>query len=142
MSTFSIYTQDGLIPASRLIRIIPTSKAGGARSPQRVEYATEQNQTAITEAIAPAHEVDFLPVIPASPGYELIVAHKDPDAIDGVSVERIPIVAWRIEGQSALPVTPLEAPCPDPAILTPAGEVFADDQWFSDIELFKRLEAR
>ena len=140
MSTFAVTTKEGLIPSERVIRIAPpTTKPLGSQ----VEYAADAGQQATAHTPVPITHVDFLPVITATPGYEVIEAFPDPEAPDGIAVDRTPIVAWRIDGQSALPVAPLDTPPDDkPAILTPSGAVIAPDQWFESLEVYKQFQAR
>ncbi|MFP4147668.1 MAG: hypothetical protein ACLFSI_08150 [Halorhodospira sp.] len=140
MSTFAVSTQGGLIPSERVIRVRPpTAESFGSQ----LEYAADGGQQATAQTPIPITPVDFLPVIAATPGYELLEPFDDPEAPEGIAVDRTPIVAWRIDGQSALPVTPLDAPPSDhTAILTPSGAVIAPDQWFESLELYKQFQAR
>ncbi|MBK1736231.1 hypothetical protein CKO15_13355 [Halorhodospira abdelmalekii] len=138
MSTFAIDTSDGVIPADRIIR---TLRPRGCHTTM-VEYQGGDGQPAKTQASVPISLVDYLPVIPSTPGYEVVELFPDEDAIDGLGIERIPIVAWRIDGQSALPVIPLDTlHGDDQAILTPSGAVFARDQWFADLAAYRRFHS-
>jgi hypothetical protein len=65
-------------------------------------------------------EVMCLPVVPANPGFVLL-NYWGSEADDSVS--RIPIVAWKISGDTALPVVPDEMPKKNGYVLYPDGQV-------------------
>ncbi|MCG5531287.1 hypothetical protein LRD18_10510 [Halorhodospira halochloris] len=134
MSTFAIETDAGLIPSERITRVIQPK---GNNLITKIEYLAEKGGREIAQTQVPVDNADFLPVIPATPGYELLELFPDPDVSDGIAVDRTPIIAWRIEGQAALPVTALDPPSEKPVILTPSGAVITNDTWYQSLDVYK-----
>jgi hypothetical protein len=93
----------------------------------------------------------LMPVVPAAPGY-LLLEYSGPSPFGDSYVTRTPIVAWRCDGEMALPVTPddqLECNfgrdtscpytkavlCPDGRVVWPRIGVFADEAtWLLRVE--------
>ena len=72
-------------------------------------------------------EKALLPVIAAAPGFTFLRYYADWDESGGPGVERLPVAAWRIDGDVALPVIPDDAMvssnCIGSAVLMPDGQV-------------------
>lgn len=122
MSTFAVTTSDGLIPSPRIIRI-----AAPPAVPFRlqIEYAGDEGRQAMTRSSPPIRTVDFQPVIPAAPGFEVVEITPAPETLLGYDLVRTPIIAWRLDGERAIPITaePLEDH-DGIGICTPEGSVF------------------
>jgi hypothetical protein len=71
-------------------------------------------------------EKALLPVVAAAPGFTFLRYYIDWDE-SGPGIERMPIVAWRIDGATALPVIPddasTEGNCIGSGVLLPDGQV-------------------
>ncbi|MCG5531286.1 hypothetical protein LRD18_10505 [Halorhodospira halochloris] len=120
MTTNAINTKTGFIPISRIVRILPDK--------HRVEYLDGHGQVVITESIKELDGTEFLPVVPAIPGYEILDFVAEPEADWGYAIEHAPVIAWHIDGQNARPISLDDmATRKGAGILTPDGQVFGPE---------------
>jgi hypothetical protein len=73
-------------------------------------------------------EKALLPVVAAQPGYTLLTYYVEWAEDGGRGIDRMPVVAWRIDGVTALPVTPdseeeKSSNCIGSGVLMPDGRV-------------------
>lgn len=129
MTTFMISTDQGLIPSCRIARIETRGRSPRAPHhmyPQVAHYTDATGAPATATLTCPVSESDFMPVIPAAPGYEALqVVEPEGATHEAPSVRRSPIIAWRIDGPTAMPVT-LDSfgECLDTGVLAPDGWVY------------------
>lgn len=74
----------------------------------RCELTLSDGETAYADGDADRLYVALLPVVPAQPGFVLVRAYYDTTDKEGRGYEvyeRLPIVAWRIGHEAAIPVT-------------------------------------
>jgi hypothetical protein len=147
MTRFLKTDDGGLINADRIERIREREPVGGPRGLGR-SSATLSDGISVTLA----YDVDTtracaLPVVAAAPGYVRLRYYDWPAGCGDPEVVRLPVVAWRIAEDCAIPVT-LDAAAPGSlcigeAVLQPDGQVvmpydgrFSDEtEWREEMEM-------
>ena len=125
---FCVHTTHGYIPLSRISRITeppaPRQDPDAAMA-QIVHYTDATGEAAEARVLHPIFQSDLLPAIPAPTGYEALRVVIDPAGDEPPTIRRSPIIAWRLDGERAIPITaePLEDH-DGIGICTPEGSVF------------------
>jgi len=105
---FCVHTTHGYIPLSRISRITeppaPRQDPDAAMA-QIVHYTDAAGEAAEARVLHPIFQSDLLPAIPAPTGYEALRVVIDPAGDEPPTIRRSPIIAWRLDGQNAIPVT-------------------------------------
>ena len=137
MTRFLRTADGGLLNAARLDRIDPEKTTGKAGNVIWQARATLEDGGCVTLSLDKAViETALLPVVGAGPGY-VRLRYWDGEGEDGDGlVDRMPIVAWRIAEDVALPVTPDEdrddalrsgVLLPDGRVVQPFMQTFPDE---------------
>jgi hypothetical protein len=115
-------TRGGLVNADQIERIDEEREKYGLR--HSLAILKEGGSVELTETLQDIED-GFRPVVAAAPGYVRIRYCEEWNEDGSAGVERLPIVAWRIDGGVAFPITPddNEIDGLNAAVLMPDGQV-------------------
>lgn len=102
MTRFLKTVDDKLVNVDRIVRI---EEGGQAGSQWRSRATLDDGTDAMLAGYIDEIERALLPVVAAAPGFTVLRYGELPDG-ESPLIERLPIVAWRIDRGFALPVTP------------------------------------
>jgi hypothetical protein len=137
-------TSRGLINADRIEQI---TGAAGDPTRGRTRATLSDGEILLLDDRFDEIEKALLPVVAAAPGYKALFYYATGCDDDEPWVKRVPVVAWRIDKDVALPVTPdndsIASNCTGWAVLMPDGRVVEPYmQTFPDEEAWRAEMAK
>jgi hypothetical protein len=149
--TFLKVQSGGLVNADQIVQITEMQASTFLRN--GTCRAKLSNETVITLAGGEEEIRQRLqPVVAAAPGFVLLRLYLDPDDLGKTTIMRSPVVAWRIDGDFALPIAPEDedAGCfgdgvlmPDKRVVQSHGRTFPnEEEWAAgmseDVEYYRK----